>query len=135
MRRVGDIAAFGEASGKCFVRTVSAALRVTGDGVGRNSFQTMLANYNGPALTGFQISRHQEVSPGKDIRPDIQHHFVLDPLWRFRNLASPRIAGKIRWWKAANHLRPKIILVLFAGARPIGGCRTPGLVPKEIVAH
>src|ERR1043165_1296751 len=58
-------ATLSQPGGESLVSSVAASLRVIGDGVGRYSFQTVLANHDRPALSRLQIFGQEQNSPDR----------------------------------------------------------------------
>ena len=62
--------------GKSFVVAEGLAGRILVNCVSRDSLQTMLADDYGPAFVRFEIFRHEQIAPGKDIGENVENHFV-----------------------------------------------------------
>src|SRR5438105_14547942 len=65
VRSKHDETLFGQTRGERFVIAKSLAVLVFSHNIVRHSFQTVLADDNGPALARFEIVRHKKITPGK----------------------------------------------------------------------
>ena len=102
-----DEAALGKARCEPFVSRIARRFRVLRDRVFRQAFQTVLADNHRPPFARFQILWQQQHAPGKNIRPDVEHHVVTSPFLAVMDLAAAWVQRQDCFRKAANHLIPK----------------------------
>src|SRR3989442_1281982 len=81
----------------------------------------MLANHDWAAFTGREVFGDEQNSPGKNVRPDINHDVVAGPFRVIEDLARARVGRQARFWKPADDLLPEIILVLLGRDGPVVG--------------
>src|SRR2546422_421663 len=95
----------------------------------------MLANHDWAAFTGREVFGDEQNSPGKNVRPDINHDVVAGPFRVIEDLARARVGRQARFWKPADDLLPEIILVLLGRDGPVVGGSGFDFAPEEFVAN
>jgi hypothetical protein len=139
-----DEAAIGQVRGKIVIVRLIAFDHLFGDAPA-----SMLADDDGPPFTGFEILGQQQDTPGKHVRPYVEHHLIANPFFGVVDLTRSRIEGRQRFIESAQDFFRKVLAVLFGAFNELVGrnrlvTKFPGpgfgcqfgrcLVQKETVA-
>ncbi len=122
VRRKHDEAALGQPRREPAVVAEHVALRVLVDDIHGQSFQAVLANNDWPAFARLEVFGYEQNAPGKDVRIDVQHHFVAGPALCAGGLPPDAEAGCSEGWLAdGNSKRRERALIGRAGdgSRPM----------------
>ncbi|OYX10666.1 MAG: hypothetical protein B7Z16_18240 [Algoriphagus sp. 32-45-6] len=72
----------------------------------------MLADDDGPLLTGLEVFRQAQPAPGKDIVPHIHRHLEDRDLVGLTQEAASGIHRQVRIWHAADDFVPEAVALL-----------------------
>ena len=107
VRREDDEAALGQLRGEIVIVRASSPSTTS---LGTPS-ASVLADDHGPPLARLEILGHQQNAPGKHVLPDVEHHFVADPLFRVVDLARAGIEGRQGLVEPAQDLFRKVLAI------------------------